>query len=243
VAALCAWLHDAASEELVLVLDDLHWLQPDSDAAAIVESLCQRIPDWLHLILISCRDLPFSLQRLHGRGLVMEIHAPDLAFGVAEVEALLHKTVGEDPPGLARQVWEQTGGWPAAVQYAVEMLRVVEPDQRLGIVSALCRPGERFYGYLAEEVIGAAPEWVQHQLRRLAIATQARSTAETMWAASESTALLAELTRAGARSAHRARLSLNAGTSVTGFLRSGGDAHIRRRQGLACGGSTGVSAA
>jgi ATP/maltotriose-dependent transcriptional regulator MalT len=193
VAALGSWLHSVVSEELVLVLDDLHWLQPDSDAAAIVESLCQRVPDWLHLVLISRRELPFSLQRLWGRGLVMEIHAPDLAFDVADVEALLRKTVGEDPPGLSRRVWEQTGGWPAAVHCAVEMLRVVEVDQRESALGTLCRPGERFHGYLAEEVIGAAPEWVQQLLSRLAIVGQAESATET----ADSTGLLAELARQG----------------------------------------------
>jgi ATP/maltotriose-dependent transcriptional regulator MalT/DNA-binding SARP family transcriptional activator len=193
VAAFCTWLHSVVSEDLVLVLDDLHWLQPDSDAAAVVESLCQRVPDWLHLVLISRRELPFSLQRLWGRGLVMEVHAPDLAFDVADVEALLHKTVGEDPPGLSRRVWEQTGGWPAAVHCAVEMLRVVGMDQRLSTLGALCRPGERFHGYLAEEVIGAAPEWAQQQLSRLAIVGQAKSTTET----ADSTGLLAELARQG----------------------------------------------
>lgn len=197
VAVLCAWLYGLASEDLVIVLDDLHWLAPDSDAAAVVESLCQRIPDWLHLVLISRRDLPFSLQRLRGRGLVMEIYAPDLAFTVAEVEALLDKTLGENPPGLSRKVWEQTGGWPAAVHCAVEMLRMVGTDQRLGMVGALCRPGERFHDYLAEEVIGTAPEWVRQQIRRLAIAAQARSTTGTIWRPSESTVLLAELARQG----------------------------------------------
>src|SRR5581483_9947709 len=77
------------------------------------------------------------------------------------------------------------------------MLRVVGTDQRLGTVSALCRPGERFHSYLAEEVIGAAPACVQQQLRRLAIAKQARYTTETMWTASDSTVLLAAMARQG----------------------------------------------
>lgn len=197
VADLCAWLHGVQSEDLVLVLDDLHWLPPDSAAAAVVEGLCQRVPDWLHLVLISRCELPFSLQRLLGRGLVMEIHAPDLAFGITDVETLIRKTVGEDPAGLSRRVWEQTGGWPAAVHCAVEMLRVVGVDQRLGTLDALCRPGERFHGYLAEEVIGAAPEWVQHQVRRLAIIGRAGSTTESAPALDGSTVLLAELARQG----------------------------------------------
>ncbi|MGB8200017.1 MAG: AAA family ATPase, partial [Pseudonocardiaceae bacterium] len=199
VAAICAWLQSALTKELILVLDDLHGLQPDSDAAGIVESLCQRAPERLRLILISRRDLPFSLQRLRGRGLVTEIHAPDLAFQVADVEALLRKTVGKEPPGLSRRVWEHTGGWAAAVHCVVEMLRVVGVDQRLTAVEQLSHPGQRFHSYLAEEVIGAAPEWVQQLLRTLAIFGEVRSTTEITreLPAKDTTALLAELSRQG----------------------------------------------
>jgi hypothetical protein len=44
------------------------------------------------------------VQGLRGHGLVTEIYAPELAFGIADVEALLCQTVGHDPPGLARRV-------------------------------------------------------------------------------------------------------------------------------------------
>lgn len=116
--AICGWLRNYLSEDVILVLDDLHALQPDSDAARAAETLCQQAPDRLHLILLSRHELPFSLQRVRGRGLVAEIHAPDLAFDVADMEALLRKTVGTHPPGLSRQVWDRTGGWPAAVHCA-----------------------------------------------------------------------------------------------------------------------------
>jgi ATP/maltotriose-dependent transcriptional regulator MalT len=199
VAAICAWLHSALTKELILVLDDLHGLQPDSDAAGIVESLCQRAPELLRLVLISRRDLPFSLQRLRGRGLVTEIHAPDLAFEVADVEALLRKTVGKEPPGLSRRVWEHTGGWAAAVHRAVEMVRVVGVDQRLTAVEQLSHPGQRFHSYLAEEVIGAAPEWVQQLLRTLAIFGEVRCTTRIARGrtVNDMMALFAELSRQG----------------------------------------------
>ncbi|MGH3921701.1 MAG: hypothetical protein ACRDTT_02300, partial [Pseudonocardiaceae bacterium] len=197
VAAICVWLDSVLSGDLVLVIDDLHVLQPGSDAAGVVEGLCRHAPDRLHLVLISRYELPFSLQRLRGRGLVTEIHAPDLAFDVADVETLLRKTVGKDPPGLSRRVWEQTGGWPTALHGAVEMLRAVEPDQRLAAVGQLSAPGQRFHGYLAEEVIGAAPEWVQQLLRRLAIFGEVRSTMEIARALNGSTTTLAELSRQG----------------------------------------------
>jgi DNA-binding SARP family transcriptional activator/tetratricopeptide (TPR) repeat protein len=197
VAAICFWLRSYLSKDLVVVLDDLHGLRPDSDAAGVIETLCRRAPDRLHLILISRCELPFSVQRLRGRGLVMEIHAPDLAFDVADVEALLGKTVGQAPAGLARRVWEFTSGWPAAVHCAVEMLRIVAVDRRVRAVEQLSRPGEWFHHYLAEEVINAAPDWIQQLLRRLAIFGEVRSTTEIARGLNDPTTVLAELSRQG----------------------------------------------
>jgi ATP/maltotriose-dependent transcriptional regulator MalT/DNA-binding SARP family transcriptional activator len=193
VEAICVWLRSVLSKDLVVVLDDLHGLPPESDAARVVESLCQRAPDRLHLVLISRRELPFSVQRLRGRGLVAEIHAPDLAFDVADVDALLRKTAGRDPPGLSRKVWEHTGGWPTAVHCAVEMLRGTGRDQRLAAVGQLSHAGERFHDYLAEEVIGAVPEWVQRLLRRLAIFGEVRFATEIAPELHDPTIALAEL--------------------------------------------------
>ncbi|MGH3935274.1 MAG: hypothetical protein ACRDS1_09915, partial [Pseudonocardiaceae bacterium] len=119
VATICAWLRRTLSKDLILVIDDLHTLEPDSEVARVVESLCLQAPRQLRLVLLSRREPPFSLQRLRGRGLVTEIHAPDLAFDVADVEMLLRRTVGRDPPGLSRRVWEHTGGWATAVHCAV----------------------------------------------------------------------------------------------------------------------------
>ncbi len=197
VEAICVWLRSVLSKDLVLVIDDLHALQPKSDAVAVVEGLCRQAPARLRLVLISRCELPFSLQRLRGRGLVTEIHAPDLAFDVADVEALLRKTVGRDSPGLSRRVWEHTAGWATAVHCAVEMLRAAEPDQRLSAVGQLSRPGERFHDYLAEEVIGAAPEWVQQLLCRLAIFGEVSSTMEIARGPIDPTTALAELSRQG----------------------------------------------
>ncbi len=191
------WLQSVLSEDLVLVIDDLQVLQPGSDAAAVVEGLCRRVPDRLHVVLISRCELPFSVARLRGRGLVTEIYAPDLAFDVADVEALLRKTVGRDPPGLSRLVWERTGGWPTAVHCAVEMLRGVGPDQRLAAVGQLSFPGQRFHDYVAEEVIGTSSEWVQRLLRRLAIFGEVSSTREIAPGHDDPAIVLADLSRQG----------------------------------------------
>lgn len=178
VPALCLWMQDFLRRNLVLVLDDLHALHPDGDAARVVEILCRHAPDQLRLVLISRRELPFSLQRLRGRGVVSEIYAPELAFDVTDVETLLRNTIGSEPSGLARRVCDYTGGWATAVHCAVEMLRIVPEDQRVVALERLSHPGERFHDYLTEEVIGTAPEGVQQLLRRLALVGEVRSITE-----------------------------------------------------------------
>jgi ATP/maltotriose-dependent transcriptional regulator MalT/DNA-binding SARP family transcriptional activator len=197
VKGICVWLRDALDKDLTLVLDDLHELKPESDTARVVESLCQYSPDRLHLILISRAELPFSLQRLRGRGVVAEIHASDLAFGIADVEELLRKTVGREPPGLSRRVWEHTGGWPTAVHSAVEMLRGTAADQRPTTVEQLAHPGERFHDYLNEEVLGDAPRWIHQLLRRLAIFGEIRYPAEISQGLNDPAIALTELSRQG----------------------------------------------
>ena len=64
IVTICDWLSSALNEELILVLDDLQELQPDSDVTRVVNSLCQHAPDSLRLVLISRRELPFSLRWL-----------------------------------------------------------------------------------------------------------------------------------------------------------------------------------
>lgn len=194
-AAVCRWVRRGLRKDVVLVLDDVHGLRSHSDAMHMLENLCRHVPDQLRLVLISRRELPISLQRLRGRGLVKEIHAPDLAFDIADIEALLRQTVGRDPPGLSRHVWEHTGGWATAVHAAVEMVRAVRTDQRLDALQRLSHQGQRFHQYITEEVIGAAPGWVQQLLRELAIS--GACTTEMACAADATTTALAELSRQG----------------------------------------------
>jgi ATP/maltotriose-dependent transcriptional regulator MalT/DNA-binding SARP family transcriptional activator len=196
-ATVCAWLRTSLRDHVAVVIDDLHALPPDSGAARIVEGLCRHAPDRLHVVLVSRREPPFSLTQLRGRGLVGEIHAADLAFGLGEVATLLQATAGKCSPELTRQVWERTVGWPAAVHLAVEMLRGVREDERLEVLDRLVRPGERFHSYITEEVIEPEPESVRHLLRWMAVLGVVRPVSATATGVADTPALLADLERRG----------------------------------------------
>ncbi|MCA1675125.1 MAG: tetratricopeptide repeat protein, partial [Actinobacteria bacterium] len=198
--ALCEWLRESLSEDsedITLVVDDLQEVAPGTDPARALEGLCRHAPERLHLVLISRREPPFSLARLRGQGLVAEIHASDLAFDVSEVDALLRSTVGAEPPGLAVQLWERSGGWPTAVCQAVEMLREVESDHRPEVLERLTRPGERLHSYLVEEVIGAEPEPVREVLRQLAVLDTATVSSVIIPGVADGAGALTDLARRG----------------------------------------------
>jgi ATP/maltotriose-dependent transcriptional regulator MalT len=132
--AYAALLADALAEnlddDLVLVLDDLHELDPAAPATKLIEGLVRTAPPSLHLVVASRSPMPFGIDRLRGRGQVLEIDATALAFTVPETLAVLEKVLGEGTEELAESLQSAVQGWPAAVRLAVEALRTAPAAER-----------------------------------------------------------------------------------------------------------------
>jgi ATP/maltotriose-dependent transcriptional regulator MalT/DNA-binding SARP family transcriptional activator len=152
-AALGQALELQLSSDLVLVLDDVHELPTGGPSARLVEGLARHAPARFHLVLSSRAEPPFPIQRLRGRGQVLEVDGGLLALGMEETGELLAAALGPDGRELSEPVHRMTGGWPAAVCLAVESLRHQRPRERAASLAALRRPGGLLFGYLAEEVL------------------------------------------------------------------------------------------
>ncbi len=162
---LCEALERELEHELALVFDDVHELWGKGSSALLVEELCRQAPDRLHIVLSTRVEPPFAVQRLRGRGEVLDLDAAALVFSEEEVRELLSLTVSGDGGAFARSVHRLTGGWPAAVRLTAEALRSVAPRHRKAALEALHRPGGRLFDYVAEEVLGQAPPAVRQILR------------------------------------------------------------------------------
>lgn len=171
-AALAAHLGEALQElladELVLVVDDVQELEPGGPPARLLEGLCRHAPERLHLVLASRSEPPFPIERLRGRGQVLELDPALLAFSGTETRELFRSVLGEDGPELADPVHELTRGWPAAVRLALEALRGSDRDRRTDVVDRLSRPEGPILAYLAGEVFTREPPVVREFLRRVA---------------------------------------------------------------------------
>ena len=165
---ICQALERELDGHLALVFDDVHELGRSGPSVRLLEGLCRQAPERLHVVLSSRADPPFPVQRLRGRGEVLDLDAGALAFAEEEVGQLLARMLGADAATLAAEVYDVTLGWPAAVRLVVEALRPVEPEDRADAVRALRRPGGGLFEYVAEEVFERAPAGVRQLLRRVA---------------------------------------------------------------------------
>ncbi len=96
VLTACNWLRTSLHDDLVLVLDDVQ--DCPGDVTRVIEELCRHAPSRLHIVLMSRRELPFSLERLRGQGLVTEISATDLALDLPD--HLRHPAQSLDRPAV-----------------------------------------------------------------------------------------------------------------------------------------------
>jgi ATP/maltotriose-dependent transcriptional regulator MalT/DNA-binding SARP family transcriptional activator len=169
IAALLAGaLEERLDSDLVLVLDDVHELPARSPSARLVDALVRQAPQDLHVVLVSRDEPPFRVERLRGRGQVLDIGAEQLAFDEAEVAGILAASLDEVPPSLPAAVSALTAGWPAAVRLTAEALRARPAAEREQAFERLVRPEGALFSYLAEEVFAPQPKAVRDLLRTVA---------------------------------------------------------------------------
>lgn len=147
-AALAHDLDEALNRDVLLVLDDVHEIEPGSDSANFLAGLCRHVPRRLRLVTASRDPLPFATSRMKVAGDLAEITARDLAFTVDEVEDLVRVRLGREDPELAKEIVVLTGGWPVASVLAVEA-----SGRTASSVQSTPTGREALFDYLTEEVL------------------------------------------------------------------------------------------
>jgi ATP/maltotriose-dependent transcriptional regulator MalT/DNA-binding SARP family transcriptional activator len=165
-AALARAIEDCLSEDLVLVVDDVHEIGRDAPGVRVLEALVRFGPPELHILLSSRDEVPFSVARLRAQSNVLDLDGSDLAFSSDEVAAVLESLLGTAE--FAAALHEVTAGWPVAVQLGAEVLGSVDPGERWDVVAALAARDTPLVAYLAEEIFGNEPPEVRRLLAAIA---------------------------------------------------------------------------
>ena len=138
------------------------------EIAALVERLVDYVPPRLHVV-ISSRYLPAfpSLTRWRVKGQVLTITRANLAFTMAEIEALFREQYDYPlSPELAQALAAETEGLAIALQMVWQGLQSGAAPDLDAVLGRLPSSLEALFDYLAQEVLTRQPPAVQRSLPR-----------------------------------------------------------------------------
>jgi LuxR family maltose regulon positive regulatory protein len=166
LAALVNALCTTAAPRVVLVLDDLHRIGKP-EAFEVLDSLIERLPDHVAVVLGSRVEPPLSLARWRAYGELGEFTGEDLQFTTDDAMALGEARLGAAPDAkIVREALVRTHGWAAGLMLMFQ--------SRAGLSSAVSASGtaesdRHLFAYLAQEVLHDLPEDLQDFMLRCSI--------------------------------------------------------------------------
>jgi LuxR family maltose regulon positive regulatory protein len=151
---------------VMLVIDDLHALN-SPDALAQLTRLLTSLPDGVHAVLATRRDLQLRLPQLRLEGELAEIRAADLRFTEHETRELLQAsgiTLSEAGAALLHQ---RTEGWAAGLRLAaISLADHTDPER---FVAEFSGSNRTVAEYLLAEMLESQPDDVKDLLLRTSL--------------------------------------------------------------------------
>ena len=108
------------AQPLLLVLDNLHALPPDSALNAVLEAGFGEVPKGSTIIVTSRSEPPPSLARLRASGQMGCLGGKDLALGPDEIVVIARLRGQLVSPESAAKLYERTQGWAAGLVLLLE---------------------------------------------------------------------------------------------------------------------------
>ena len=157
----------AYPEEILLILDDYHWISatPIHEGVAF---LLEYLPPDTHLVIATREDPPFPLHRLRARRQLVELRADDLRFTQDEAAAFFQQVAGLHLSlDQVTTLETRTEGWIAGLQMAAISL---QGQQDLHVFINTFSGSHRYiFDYLITEIFEQQPEHTQQFLLQTCI--------------------------------------------------------------------------
>jgi LuxR family maltose regulon positive regulatory protein len=149
-----------------LIIDDLHELT-SPEALTQLTRLLERLPQHVHAILATRRDLPLRLHKLRLAGELAEIRAADLRFTPRETHQFLEASGIVLSEGGVAKLHQRTEGWAAGLRLAaISLASSPDPERFVGEFSGSSRTVAE---YLLAEMLESQPAEVQQLLLRTSL--------------------------------------------------------------------------
>ncbi len=176
-------------ERSFLVVDDVQIVDDEDDVATSLARFLEHLPSWLHVVLLSRRDLKLAQDRMRARGQLGEVHFAELRFSSDEAKRLLSRLA----PSLSAETVDaavaSAAGWAAGLRLTALAARSSGAQQSLDNIVR----GEDVlvHDYVWREALGGeAPELVDAMLDIAVVDRVNTSLAQALTLRSDAGALL-----------------------------------------------------
>jgi LuxR family maltose regulon positive regulatory protein len=153
-------------ERTFLIIDDLHELTSPEALAQLIR-LLEKLPEHVHAILTTRRDLPLRLHKLRLAGELAEIRAVDLRFTQEETREFLAAAGIALPEARVAELHQRTEGWAAGLRLAAISLASSPDPERF--VTEFSGSSRTVAEYLLAEMLDCQPAEVQQLLLRTSL--------------------------------------------------------------------------
>ena len=149
-----------------LIIDDLHELT-SPEALMQLTRLLEKLPQHVHAILATRRDLPLRLHKLRLAGDLAEIRAADLRFTERDTHQFLEASGIALSEAGAAKLHQRTEGWAAGLRLAaISLASSPDPERFVAEFSGSSRTVAE---YLLAEMLECQPPEVQQLLLRTSL--------------------------------------------------------------------------
>lgn len=186
---------DAIADDVTVVLDDYHVIEPRSIHDGVA-SLLERCPSRVNVVITARTDPPLPLARLRAGDQLAELRAADLRFTPEESAAFLRDVWGLDllSEGVA-VLRERTEGWAVGLQLAALSLK--ERSDASAFLDAFSGSHRYVLDYLSSEVLEHQPDAVRTFLLQTSLLERlSGSLCDAVTGRADGHAMLEELERA-----------------------------------------------
>ena len=158
---------EALEEDILLVLDNFHLLE-DQLIYDFVTLLIKFMPARLNLIILSRKELPFSISREQTKDEMIILDQNQLKFSYLEMVNLLNREISLDlSEENLKNIYQITEGWP----YAVELIIYKLTTEGEGVINKLSKKDQSEFFYFNDHLFSQVFSDLRKEEKELLVKT------------------------------------------------------------------------
>ena len=149
----------AIKGDVILVMDDFHLVQTNTEVCESIEFILDHLPGFMHLVIISRVEPDVRVSRLRVLQEIIEIREQDIQFRMSEIEEMYSHVFNISlPPEIVRSLYNKTKGWVASLILFQYIMKDKTRDDIQNALASLKGSHHVIFEYLEENIFSSLAE-------------------------------------------------------------------------------------